>query len=383
MEKIDSKYDVNAYVESRIGGRNENQDSYGYADTPFGFLVVVCDGMGGLNGGKTASTIAVSTIVDYISKCEESGSIPVLLSKAITEANREIIATASSDMSLKGMGTTATVLLINENAAYAAHVGDSRIYQVRNGKKIFRTFDHSMVFELVKKKVITEEQARLSAQSNIITRALGIKDEVIVDTATLHYRKGDRFVLCSDGFHSVMTEKDFLREIGAKGKLNMILDNLAEKIDNIGKENGSGHDNLTAAVVEVKTTTPVEKKKCITFSTAIAVVLSIIITLLCYEHTAEEIVNPGKNYVKVIKHSNILGGLTGIDFIYKQDSTKIDTCSCYKLQNFKAKAGDVEILIEGKSPTIDNIKFKYENEEIKGAEVLIEISPKKNGEGEK
>lgn len=375
MEKIDSKYDVNAYVESRIGGRNENQDSYGYADTPFGFLVVVCDGMGGLNGGKTASTIAVSTIVDYISKCEESGSIPVLLSKAITEANREIIATASSDMSLKGMGTTATVLLINENAAYAAHVGDSRIYQVRNGKKIFRTFDHSMVFELVKKKVITEEQARLSAQSNIITRALGIKDEVIVDTATLHYRKGDRFVLCSDGFHSVMTEKDFLHEIGAKGKLNMILDNLAEKIDNIGKENGSGHDNLTAAIVEVKTTTPVEKKKCITFSTAIAVVLSIIITLLCYEHTAE--VNSGKNDVKVIKHSNIWGSLIGIDVIYGQDSI----CS-YKLQNFKAKAGDVEILIEGKSPTIDSITIKYKNDTKKGAEVL-EISPKKKGEGEK
>lgn len=251
MEKINSKCEIiKAYVESRIGGRNENQDSFGYADTPNGFLVTVCDGMGGMNGGKTASTIAVSTIIKYISECDQNGSIPVMLSKAVSEANRKIIDTASTDMSLRGMGTTATVLLIDENAAYVAHVGDSRIYQIRNGKKVFRTFDHSMVFDLVKKKVLTEEQARLSAQSNIITRALGVRDEVIVDTATLQYRKGDRFVLCSDGFHSVMPEKEFLHGIGAKGKLNLILDNFAEKVDNIGKESGGGHDNLTAAVVE-------------------------------------------------------------------------------------------------------------------------------------
>lgn len=261
MEKINTEFKVNAYAESRIGGRSENQDSYGYADTPLGFLMVVCDGMGGLSGGKIASTVAVNAIIDYVMQSSEEGSIPVILSKAMTEANKAVIDASIRMQNNKEMGTTATALLVNDKGACVAHVGDSRIYQIRGTKKVFRTFDHSMVFDMVKSKILTEEQARLSAQSNIITRALGIKDEVIVDTKELDYCKGDRFVLCSDGFHSVMTEKSFLNEIGANGNLNLILDNLAEKIDNIGKSKGGGHDNLTAAVVEMKQSSKRFKKK--------------------------------------------------------------------------------------------------------------------------
>lgn len=88
------------------------------------------------------------------------------------------------------MGTTVTVLLINEEKATVAYVGDSRIYQIRKGRKIFRTFDHSMVFRMVKKKIITEEQARLSAQSNIILRAVGLKPDLDVDVFDLPYDKG-------------------------------------------------------------------------------------------------------------------------------------------------------------------------------------------------
>lgn len=261
MEFIQSNYKIKAFVESRIGGRNENQDSYGFVDTPMGFLAVVCDGMGGANGGKTASAIAVEVILNYVLQSCDQASLQVILSKAISEANRSIIDYAQNNPELTGMGTTVTALLLNDDAVYVAHVGDSRIYQLRNGKKVFRTFDHSMVFELVKKKVLTEEQARLSSQSNIITRALGIGKDVIVDTKELCYRKNDRFILCSDGFYSAMCEKDFINMVG-KGRLaNIILDNASEKIDNIGKSKGGGHDNLTAFLVEPQKDSTKEYKK--------------------------------------------------------------------------------------------------------------------------
>lgn len=261
MESIQSKYKIKAFAESRIGGRGENQDSYGYADTPRGFLAVVCDGMGGANGGKTASTIAVKVILNYVLTSDEQASLQVVLSKAISEANRTIISYAQNNPELTGMGTTVTALLLNDDNAYIAHVGDSRIYQLRNGKRIFRTFDHSMVFELVKNKVITEEQARLSSQSNIITRALGINKDVIVDTRELSYRKNDCFILCSDGFHSAMNEKDFIGMMGKSGDINIILDNASERIDNIGKSKGGGHDNLTAFVIKPQKNSNKENKK--------------------------------------------------------------------------------------------------------------------------
>ncbi|MDE6689559.1 MAG: protein phosphatase 2C domain-containing protein, partial [Prevotella sp.] len=165
---------LTAFAESRIGGRLENQDSYGWQDTNYGYLVTVCDGMGGGPGGKTASTIAVKEIVAGISEASKDEEIPNIIIKAIRRANMAIIAAGNSNETLKGMGSTATVLLVSERSAYIAHVGDSRVYQLRGSKKIFRTFDHSMVFEMVSQGVITEEQARLSAQSNVITRALGI-----------------------------------------------------------------------------------------------------------------------------------------------------------------------------------------------------------------
>ena len=279
MEIIQSNYKIKAFVESRIGGRNENQDSYGFVDTPMGFLAVVCDGMGGANGGKTASAIAVEVILNYVLQSCEQASLQVILSKAISEANRRIIDYAQNNPELTGMGTTVTALLLNDDAVYVAHVGDSRIYQLRNGRKVFRTFDHSMVFELVKKKVLTEEQARLSSQSNIITRALGIGKDVIVDTQELCYRKNDRFILCSDGFYSAMCEKDFINMVGNGRLANIILDNASEKIDNIGKSKGGGHDNLTAFLVEPQKDSTKEHKKRKIKYVITALLISILLVL--------------------------------------------------------------------------------------------------------
>ena len=242
-----------AYGESRIGGRGENQDSYGFQDTIVGFLLTVCDGMGGGPGGKTASTIAVREIIAGVLDADADETPVNILIKAIRRANLAIMEVASKNPQLKGMGSTCTALLINERCATVAHVDDSRIYQFSNRAKIWRTWDHSMVFEMVAKGVITEEQARLSAQSNVITRALGMKSDVEVDTAELSYSAGDRFLLCSDGIHGLMPEQELVKMATDKRmKLGQIVDNIATTADATGRTCGGGHDNLTIVMLETE-----------------------------------------------------------------------------------------------------------------------------------
>ena len=149
------------FVDSRIGGRKENQDSAGFRETELGSLIVVCDGMGGMQGGSVASQLAVQTILETVALADKKTNPKTVLIQAIKNANSAIIEHGQNNPTLRGMGTTATVLLLTPYSALTAYVGDSRIYQLRNGKKIFRTFDHSMVFEMVKKRIISEEQARL------------------------------------------------------------------------------------------------------------------------------------------------------------------------------------------------------------------------------
>lgn len=251
IQPIKSKLKITGYLDSRQGGRSENQDFAGVAETPFGTLVLVCDGMGGMQGGSTASKLAVTCILENVQKADPQENSNMVLIKAIQRANQAILDEGNQNPDLKGMGTTVTALLINEKCAIVAHVGDSRIYQLRKGKKVFRSFDHSMVFEMVRKKVITEEQARLSAQSNIILRALGIKDKIEVETHTLTYQKGDRFILCSDGFWGVMPENEFIMHIASNGSIDKILDSTCNAIETIARKKGGEYDNLTAAIIEV------------------------------------------------------------------------------------------------------------------------------------
>lgn len=249
------------YAESRIGGRSENQDSYGSEETPYGFVVTVCDGMGGGPGGKTASTIAVNEIINGIKEGNPDDTASNIIIKAVRRANLAIIAQGQETPALKGMGSTCTVLLINEECATVAHVGDSRVYQLRGKTKVFRTFDHSMVFDLVRQKVITEEQARLSAQSNVITRALGIKPDIEVDVAVMPYNSGDRFILTTDGIHGSLAETELLEMVSdKKHALGTVTDEIATTIDGKGRTEGGGHDNLTIAIVEPKINSKLRSK---------------------------------------------------------------------------------------------------------------------------
>lgn len=250
------------FAESRVGGRSENQDSYGAMQTSRGYLVAVCDGMGGGPGGKTASSIAVNEILAGISEGADDETVVNVIIKAVRRANMAIIEAGNENPELKGMGSTATVLLISENSAHVAHVGDSRIYQFRGKKKVFRTDDHSMVFDLVKQKVITEEQARLSAQSNVITRALGMRPDIEVEVHELPFKKGDRFLLCSDGIHGTMPEREFIKMATKSGSaLGAITDDIATYVDNLGRSGGGDHDNLTLAVVETKVDSKLKASK--------------------------------------------------------------------------------------------------------------------------
>ena len=154
---IESSLRIKGLLDSRIGGRPDNQDSAGSADTSLGTIVVVCDGMGGCNGGAVASNIAVTTVIDDVSSAVVGESPAEVLKEAIIHANEMIYKKASETSSLNGMGTTLVAVLITKECVYASYVGDSRIYQLRGKKKVFRTFDHSYVYQaLVSKGVITE-----------------------------------------------------------------------------------------------------------------------------------------------------------------------------------------------------------------------------------
>ena len=249
------------YIQSKTGGRTENQDFFGSAQTPYGELIIVCDGMGGHNGGRHAAETAVQIIIDEVSKSNASNPVNALY-EAITNANTAIWEESHADKSLKGMGTTIAALLISPEKAINFHVGDSRIYQLRDGKILFRTFDHSHVFEMVKAGLIREEQARLSEKSNIITRGLGIQSTVDIEiTDNLPYMKGDRFLLCTDGIWGAIPENELVIMASQNEDIEKVVAQLIKEIDTIGFKNGGRHDNLTAALVEINTINPINKSK--------------------------------------------------------------------------------------------------------------------------
>lgn len=250
MEDITNRFGFKGYVDSRIGGRQENQDSYGFADTPLGLLVVVCDGMGGGPAGKTASALATSTIVGVVKSCKPQDIPEHILQKAVESANSALLGAVSANPSLQGMGTTCVALLVNRKNAYIVHVGDSRCYLLRERKITFRTADHSYVAEMVRKGELTEEQARQSNNSNIITRAVGIRPAVETEIDKVSVKNGDRFALMTDGIWGALPEVHLVNALCSDEELPLVVSELADRIDAMGHNNGGGHDNMTLAVVD-------------------------------------------------------------------------------------------------------------------------------------
>ena len=242
---------IQGYGISMIGGRPENQDDWGYTDTPLGFLLVVCDGMGGGPGGATASSMVKREIAVALRECNSSTPPDKALRMAAVRAQEALEAKMEKEPALRGMGSTFVALLVSKQSAFVAHAGDSRCYLFRGKRCIYRSQDHSLVAELVRKKALTEEEARLSPQSNVIARGLGNVSNNVPDVEELPYKKGDRFAICTDGIWGVMPHKDLLPKLSAQGQLSAIAGNLSMEVDSIGFAGGGHHDNHTLAVIEI------------------------------------------------------------------------------------------------------------------------------------
>lgn len=250
MVTITTKYPFVGSIETRQGGRSENQDNAGFIDTPMGLLLVVCDGMGGGPSGRTASLMAVDTVLTLLSDVSEHTRRDDALCFAIEKANDAIYAKALENPEQRGMGTTIAAVLINETSAIIAHVGDTRIYLLRKGAIAYRSADHSFVANLVRQKKITEEQARNHPRSNVITRALGIRPTVEIEFDEVSFQTGDRFVICTDGIWGMMPQPDLVKFLSHVMGISELTISVAEEIDRMGQENGGGHDNLTLIVLD-------------------------------------------------------------------------------------------------------------------------------------
>ncbi len=193
--------------------RKNNQDSIFFSDEPVGSLpnlYIVADGMGGHRAGDKASRMAIDITVEFIKKSTLENPIAIL-KRAMIYANNEIYKSANKDPDLVGMGTTMVAAVALEGKLYVANVGDSRLYVVNNDIRQI-TMDHSLVEEMIRSGELERKKGRNHPEKNIITKAMGSKDEVVPDFFEIDMEPDDKYVLCSDGL-SNMVEDDEIRDI--------------------------------------------------------------------------------------------------------------------------------------------------------------------------
>ena len=233
--------------------RENNEDRYSYwepaSDEDFqrkGRLATVADGMGGYEGGQEASRIAVETVEEIYSTTPGQDPRTVLM-KAFQEAHRRIQEYAHKHPALHNMGTTCTSIVILGGQLYFAHVGDSRLYLIRDGKISRITNDHSYVGKLVQHGVIRADEAEKHPQRHILTSALGSGPEIFPDVpeSPQTLQSGDVLVLCSDGLWGVVGDHVVEKAVSAK-KLSDAADALVEKAKALG-----GPDNITLQILRV------------------------------------------------------------------------------------------------------------------------------------
>lgn len=203
-------------------------------------LYGVADGMGGHKGGEVASTSARD---DLLRELEGKTPSVAALSGAIEEVNRQIYHQQEHDDALTGMGTTLSVLWMSDNFVYIGHVGDSRVYLLRDGEFKQMTLDHSLVEQLVREGVLTEEEAQNHPMRNIITRAIGTDESVEVDVVVEERRKGDLWLACSDGLHGLVGDRqmrDALRQYAPEKAADVLLKAALD---------AGGRDNVTLVIV--------------------------------------------------------------------------------------------------------------------------------------
>lgn len=255
----------NVFQKDVIGNvRTAQEDSHDIARlTPNGDVFVVCDGMGGHVGGKQASSIAVKSIIEHLKK-EKYDQPMQALNDALQFANMQILGYAKEHPELRGMGTTACIVLLQDTEAYIAHVGDSRIYlYMGKEQQLHRvTKDHSYVQTLVDAGQITDEEAEHHPNKNRILKALGIKPELVPTCNVLRPKNGDCFLICSDGLNGMITDST----IEGVLKQNIPLADKGERLIQLALEAG-GHDNITVELIQI-TSSPHTQSQFISFNPA-------------------------------------------------------------------------------------------------------------------
>ena len=321
---------ANIFQKDVIGNvRKAQEDSHDIAAlTPNGDVFVVCDGMGGHVGGKQASSIAVKSIIEYLKKERYPQPIQAL-NDALQFANMQIIGYANEHPELKGMGTTACIVLLQDSEAYIAHVGDSRIYlYLGKEKQLHRiTKDHSFVQTLVDAGQITDEEAEHHPNKNRILKALGIKPDLAPSFDRIQPKNGDVFLICSDGLSGMISDST-LRDVLMQ---NTVVENKGETLVNLALEAG-GLDNITLELVQIansphsKSVFRSHNPTCAKFQThsksrsiILTVAVTVFATLLClfilYKHTVKGI----ENQIVTTKAE-----ITKIDGLISVNSSKIN-----------------------------------------------------------
>lgn len=249
------KLKVVSYGGTDLGRRRQvNEDAY-LCDDELG-LWVVADGMGGHAAGEVASQEAIDTIHGMIKQGkraldlegafseERARAAARLLEGAVQAATYMVFAMAELDAGKAGMGTTISAMMGFGDYAVIAQVGDSRIYRIRNTHITQLTEDHTLIAWQLKQGLITEQEAKHSKHKNVITRAVGNRDYVQVDTNVLDLELGDQYLLCSDGLHGYLREHE-IPEIAASGGQVSV-----QRFIDLANHRG-GRDNITAVLVEV------------------------------------------------------------------------------------------------------------------------------------
>lgn len=242
--------------------RKNNEDAFGYSQR-LG-LYLVCDGMGGMAAGEVASKLAIDTMRDYFMMTASSGQYPMIgkpvesasklgnaLASAIHMANDAIYAAANAEgESRRGMGSTIVAVLANpkEPLYSIAHVGDSRIYRLRNGLLDQLTDDHSLVMEQVRRGMITREEAEHSEMANIIIRALGPEPEVEPDVDDQIAYPGDQLLLATDGLTKLVPDTQIQSILSSSRTVQAAVDTLVQSARDQG-----GDDNITCVLIRFAT----------------------------------------------------------------------------------------------------------------------------------
>lgn len=222
-------------------------------------LLILADGMGGYKAGDVASSLATDLVLNELKQKSGKQTVPSLrtvnqlaessltVKAAIEKANRFIYKAAHASDKHRGMGTTIVAILFQDGWATIAHVGDSRLYRLRQGELTLLTHDHSLLQEQVELGMISAEEARYSHNRNLVTRALGVEEEVKVDVLEVDVWPDDIYLLCSDGLNDMVDDADI--EL-ALSELQVNLPLAANHLVEMANDNG-GYDNISVVIAKL------------------------------------------------------------------------------------------------------------------------------------